>query len=76
MEDERFKGRTTSPYLQQQYCVLVQKVKKKYPDIEDVEITSQLLKSYLDGISKRQTKFEKGGYSRLLQDYVAIKEKL
>ena len=67
---------TTFLYLQQKYGDLVQKVKKKYPDIEDVEITSQFLKSYLDGIGKRQTKFEKGGFSRLLQDYVAIKEKL
>ena len=75
MEDERFKG-TTPLYLQRQYCNLVGKVKKKYPEIEDDEITSQFLKSYLDGIRKGQTKFEKGGFSRLIQDYIAIKEKL
>ena len=76
MEDERFKARTTPLYLQQQYGTLVKIVKKKYPDIEDVEITSQFLKSYLDGIGKRQTKIGKGGFSRLIQDYIAIKDKL
>ena len=75
MEDERFKG-TTPFYLQRQYCNLVGKVRKKYPEIEDDEITSQFLKSYLDGIGKRQNKIEKGGFSTLIQDYVSMKEKL
>ena len=75
MKDETFKG-TTPFYLQQQYSNLVGGVRKKYPGIEDSEITSQFLKSYLDGIGKRSTKIEKGSSSRLIQDYIAIKEKL
>ena len=78
MEDERFKGRTASRYLQREYNNLVRDVKRKYPDIEDVEITSQFLKSYLDGIGNRQTKIEKASLSRLYlyQYYIAIMEKL
>merc|ERR1711976_729871 len=38
MEDERFKGRTTPLYLQRQYRNLRGNVKRKYPDIEDVDV--------------------------------------
>ena len=72
MKDDRFKG-TTPLLLQRHYCDLVMKVKKKYPGIGDAEITSQVIKSYLDGINKQPTKNAKGGFSRLIEDYVAIK---
>ena len=78
MKDERFKG-TTANIIQRQYCDLVWKVNKKYPGIEDSEITSKVIKSYLDGINinyKCQTKNAKEVYSRLIEDYVAIKEKM
>ena len=75
MKDERFKG-TTASNLQLKYANLVYEVKKKYPGIKDSEITSQCLKSYLDGINKRITKFEKDRFWRRVHDYIAIKEKL
>ena len=75
MKDERFKG-TTAFNLQLKYGAMVWEVKKKYPGIKDSEITSQCLKSYLDGISKRSTKLEKDCFWRRVQDYIAIKEKL
>ena len=74
MKDDRFKG-TTTMILQRHYCDLVMKVKKKYPGIGDGEITSQVIKSYLDGINKRPTKNAKGGFSRLIEDYVSLKDK-
>jgi len=74
MKDDRFKG-TTPFFLQRHYCDLVMKVKKKYPGIGDGEITSQVIKSYLDGINKRPTKNAKGGFSRLIEDYVSLKDK-
>ena len=75
MKDDRFKG-TTSNILQRLYCDLVSRVKKKYPGIEDSEITSKVIKSYLDGINKRPTKNAKGGFSKLIEDYVEIKEEM
>ena len=75
VKDERFKG-TTSTFLQERYGDLVRKVKNKYPGIEDDEITSEVIKSYRDGINRRQTKDAKGDFSRLIEDYLAIKEKM
>ena len=75
VKDERFKG-TTSTFLQLCYGDLVRIVKKKYPGIEDDEITSEVIKSYLDSINRRPTKDAKGGFSRLIEDYLAIKEKM
>lgn len=75
IEDERFKG-TTPLHLQRQYCNMVGQVKRKDPNIGDGEITSEVLKSWYDGIRKHKTKMENGGFSRLIQHYVAIKEKL
>ena len=74
MKDERFKG-TTAAYLQRLYCDLIRKVKKKYPGIEEDEITSQTIKSYLDG-RKRFNKKGKDAYLRLTEDYVSIREKM
>ena len=59
MKDDRFKG-TTSTILQRFYCDLVWRVKKKYPGIEDSEITIKVIKSNLDGIIKSvQPKMQK-----------------
>ena len=74
MEDERFKG-TTPLFLQRQYCNMVGQVKRKDPNIGNSEITSQVLKSCFDGMHKHKTKIQTGGFSRLIQHYVAIKEK-
>ena len=73
VKDERFKG-TTSQFLMKIYGNLVITVKKANPDIEDDDITSEALREYLDNRSQIHKK--KRNYSRLIQDYIAIKNSL
>ena len=68
VKDKRFKG-TTPEYLIKIYADLVTKVKRSNPGIEDDDITSEVLREYLD---KRSQKHRKG-HSMLIQDYVSIK---
>ena len=69
VKDQRFKG-TTPHFLQRKYCNLVSAVKKTNPGIEDDDVTSELLLQYLDHRSHNPTK---NYYSRLISDYVTIK---
>ena len=69
VKDKRFKG-TTPFYLSRIYRGLVHKVKITNPGIEDDDITSEVLREYLD---KRSQKPRKDHHRKLIQDYVSIK---
>ena len=71
VKDKRFKG-TTPYYLMTIYNTLVSNFKKTNPGIKDDDITSEALREYLDNRSKIQ----KIDYSRLIEDYLTIKNSL
>ena len=73
VKDKRFKG-TTPRYLMGIYGNLVKLVKRANPGIEDDDITSEVLREYLDNRSRNPNKVKI--HSRLIQDYVAIKNRL
>ena len=70
VKDKRFKG-TTPEYLRDIYGNFVLAVKKKNPGIEIDDITSQMLRQYLD--NRDESKIRKRDHSRLIQDYLTIK---
>ena len=71
VKDKRFKG-TTPSYLSRIYSHLVFAVKRTNPGIKDDDITSEVLREYLNKRSRSRIK----DYSRLIQDYLAIKNNL
>jgi len=68
VKDKRFKG-TTPAYLIKLYGDLVTKVKTSNPGIEDDDISSEVLREYLDKRSQKPRK----DHSKLIEDYVSIK---
>ena len=73
VKDKRFKG-TTATYLSNMYGDLVRRVKKTNPGIEDDDITSEVLRQYLDNKSRNPIKTKQ--HSRIIEDYVDIKNSL
>ena len=71
VKDERFKG-TTPRYLMGIYRDLVALVKRANPGIEDDDITSEVLRQYLDNRSRNPKK----DHRKLIEDYVDIKNSL
>ena len=76
MEDERFSA-TTAYFLQLKYGHLVTAFKKANPGIKDIEVTSEALQSYLAETRTRARYVKnKKGNTKLLEDYVKIKNAL
>ena len=73
VKDKRFKG-TTPKYLNRIYTDLVSKVKRTNPGIKDDDITSEVLRGYLDNRSQNPQILKT--HSRIIRDYVDIKNSL
>ena len=70
VKDKRFKG-TTANYLSIIYRNLVRKVKITNPGIEYDDITSELVRQYLDSRSKNRQNVKQ--HKSIIQDYLTIK---
>ena len=70
VKDKRFKG-TTAFYLRKVYNNLVSHFKKANPGIADDDITSKMLREYLDNRSQKPKKHK--NHSKIIEDYLTIK---
>ena len=75
VKDKRFKG-TTPYYLLTIYSRLVYEAKRTNPGIEDDDITSEVLREYLDNRSRNPIKYKTKQHKRIIEDYLTIKNSL